>query len=179
MKGVASSGGRNCPEPEFWVRLAAGLCDPEQNSSLLDHAARCSFCADLLRDVLDAVAEGDAADAAVDPSTPTVAIGSEENRRELAAAMAANKGFRRRRWFLPIAAMLVIGLGLGVWVFTNRSGSPPLRQLAAAYSARRNLELQIPGAGYAPIGVERGAGPSLSVLPPALLENQIYIKKRL
>lgn len=178
MRPVRPIGIPPCPEPDAWARFAAGICGPDEQAALLEHAANCTPCAGRLRDLLAAAQDEplESPDARV---TDSLAIQSPDQRRKLAQAMARRKGLLPGKWWIPIAAVLVIGLGIGVGLLTREMGAPPLRQLAQAYSARRNLELQIPGAPYAPIRIERGGGSSLGDLPPALLESQLRIKQHL
>ena len=178
MKADRPTGASNCPKPEDWARLAVGLQLPERDA-LLEHAATCPACADRLRDLCDAAAIDAREEHADMPSLPRMAIDSPQARRKLAAAMARNPDSSWQVWRLPLAAMLVAALGVGAWMLTRVTGGPPLHQLTLAYSARRSLELQIPGAAYAPVRIERGAAPRLADLPAALLESEVLIRRHL
>jgi tetratricopeptide (TPR) repeat protein len=153
------------------------LCGDEQASALISHAAQCESCGLRLRDLMAAVSGEplSAEEEALVNQTPADWPGK---RRELTAQMARRHG-KGPRWWVPIAAALVIGLGIGGWALGRWWSQPPLAQLAQAYSARRNLELRIPGADYAPLRIERGPIGSIGDLPSALLQSQARIKEHL
>lgn len=71
---------------------------------------------------------------------------------------------------------LLAAAGAG-WFFVYRD-TPPLRQLAAAYSTHRNLELQIPGAAFAPLRSDRSAASGRD-LPLDLLASLASIQRHM
>jgi len=156
--------------------MAAGMCKPEENAAFLHHAVQCRACADRLQDLIDAA--GLTAEEPVDPIAGQLAIRWKKERSNLAASMAGRTA-RARGWLIPVAALLLLAVTLGTWMLGTFRNSPPLGQIASAYSARRNLELQIPGAAYSPIKVERGPISSVTDIPAALLESQAQIKRHL
>lgn len=179
MKRLGISGSSNCPDSQAWVLLACGGGETAENAALLEHAAGCPLCAARLRDLMEAVGEGGAGEAAPVPDSSGMAIHSAQERRGLAIAMARQPRLSRPTWWWGVAAMLLLGLGIAAWMATRRGPGPALQLLAEAYSSRRVMELQISGAAWAPIQKERGAGTSMKDMPPALLHGQIEIREHL
>jgi tetratricopeptide (TPR) repeat protein len=63
-------------------------------------------------------------------------------------------GPKWRRWTLAAAAALIGAMGVWYWI----SRPDPERLLAQSYSARRTMEIRIPGAQYAPLRATKGSG---------------------
>jgi tetratricopeptide (TPR) repeat protein len=166
-----------CPSSEAWAVFAAGLCARVEEDALLAHAADCKACAARLRNLVAAVEPvADPDDAR--PPVEGLATESAAYRRELALKLARPPRQTPNRWWIPVAAVLAVGLGIAGWQFERVRTGPPLAELARAYSSSRTLELRIPGAAYAPLRLERG-GRNLGDLPPALLESQARIRQHL
>jgi tetratricopeptide (TPR) repeat protein len=124
---------RPCPSEREWDELAAGLIRDGKALAMLDHAAGCDRCAELLRASIDIFQPGGEAAPSAIPRRP-------------------------RRWIpFAIAAMIVAGLvGLNVLYFQAKND--PLQQLAIAYTKARPMEPRIPGAAFGALEVTRGRG---------------------
>lgn len=167
----------NCPDAETWILFASGLIEQADHALLLVHAANCSSCADRLRSLLIA-SPRDQTNGEEQAVFVLPAIAVEKNRTQLATRMGRERPVVRI-WWKPLAAIALIGLGIGTGIVVRNALRPPLRQLAFAYAAARSLELQVPGAPWAPLSVTRGGAAALSNLPPALLESETEIQKHL
>lgn len=171
-----------CPDPELWVRFAAGICAPEQSSLLLDHAAGCRDCANRFRDLVNAISYDESdLDSASTAAIEELSTRLNHRSRLLSRKIASPKGSWRfkRYWMVAVAAGVATLIVLKGWsIITSRDNSPPFRLLATAYTSRRTMDLQIPGAHYARVQVPR-TSITLSDLPPALLESQLQIERHL
>lgn len=73
---------------------------------------------------------------------------------------------------LAAAAVLVIGIGLGIWVIIPKSKvSEGLSTLAYAYREQRPIEARISGFDYAPASTTRGGEPKIDKTARNLAEN--------
>jgi tetratricopeptide (TPR) repeat protein len=174
--------GPACPEASEWPLLAAGLVRGARAQELLDHAANCDACGGKLR----AAAECFSDELSEEEETliSGLATSSPQRQKQMAAtmsALSARHGERRRfgpRAWLAIAASFAIGaLALTWWMAGGRT-TRTAELLARAYSERRPFDLRIPGAGYAPVRVERGGDSGLN-RPTSLLEAELQIQKEI
>jgi tetratricopeptide (TPR) repeat protein len=97
----------------------------------------------------------------------------------LVRRVAAQEALTRRRLMtagVALGAILAAG-SFSWWFWQRQAATPPLAALATAYSARRTIELRLPGAAHSPLRVNRS--PSPADLPPELLESQARIQRRL
>jgi tetratricopeptide (TPR) repeat protein len=187
-----------CPAGSVWAELAAGLIPGPEVDRLLTHAAECNSCSATLQETLFLLGETEC---------PVEVRVEESQVRELAVQMAsrarrtlgqrlvaavvalfavltgriqAPEAFTRRQL---VTAGAVLGSVLAAvvippsWFWYRQRATPPLAALAAAYSARRTIELRLPGAAYSPLRVMRSGGQVEA--PPELLESQARIQRRL
>jgi CHAT domain-containing protein/tetratricopeptide (TPR) repeat protein len=178
-----------CPEPEKWRQIAGGFGDPDRTLTYVEHASRCDYCGPLLHKAVAGMVDlnqslSDAEKkflATLDSSDPrwqrklaqqiTGATGSGQNNPE------------HRHWPAWFGVpQLVAGLSLlaifvaAVWVATHQEQPGAADKLIAqAYTAKRTLELRIPGADYAPLRISRGPQSSFTNRPPALLKAEALI----
>ena len=191
-----------CPAGSEWAELAAGLVHGPEADRLLTHAAECVPCSASLRETLFLLGEAEVPVA----SPEEIRVPDERRIRELAVRMAmqsrrprseelvtavvaffavlvrrvaAQEALTRRRLMtagVALGAILAAG-SFSWWFWQRQAATPPLAALATAYSARRTIELRLPGAAHSPLRVNRSAGPV--DVPPELLESQARIQRRL
>jgi cytochrome c-type biogenesis protein CcmH/NrfG len=181
-----------CPEETTWLDVAAGLIGDERRHPLLDHAALCDYCGPLLREAIaDLGIETSPTEEAMLAELPSATL---VGRRDLAARMArAAEAVIRpvggripppepwwkflvtpaMHWRVAIA-IAVIATSLGVWWLLTPHVPSADRLIAQAYSAKRTLEVRIPGASYAPVSAEKGEGATSQTSKP-LLDAELEI----
>jgi tetratricopeptide (TPR) repeat protein len=177
MRFGERSTANDCPESNRWLRMAVGMSSPHESDELLGHAAGCAACASRLRDLLEGVNEDDQISDATQTDVSRLAIQSGKMRKKLASRMAGNK-LQSKPYWVAAAAMFLVCLGLGAWYIKVSRNAPPLELLAAAYTTNRTMELEIPGAAFAPLNGERG-DISINKMPSGLLEGQLLIQRHL
>jgi len=183
----------DCPKPEVWREIAAGLAPSDRTLICVSHASRCNYCGSLLR---DAIAELSALEAEI----------TDAERKQIAALDSAQLQWQERlgqriagttpaessresrwwkRWFSAprLAAVGISAVALiaaGSWYLSHRA-QPAVadRLLARAYTEKRTLELRIAGASYAPLRVSLGPAASFTSRPPALLKAEAMIASKL
>jgi CHAT domain-containing protein/cytochrome c-type biogenesis protein CcmH/NrfG len=184
-----------CPDPDVWVQVAAGLLPSDDALRHIEHAALCSACSAHLKEVLEIVGTNAPPELNLQQSLQT---SSPAKQKRLAAEMAQRSRqvlqseaapspipFKKpsRTFRLPVwaygAVAAVLALGVALAVFMRQGPGTTERLLAQAYAQQRTVELRIPGAGYGPIRVERGQKQSQMSSPAALLEAEATIKKGL
>jgi CHAT domain-containing protein/tetratricopeptide (TPR) repeat protein len=148
-----------CPDATRLVLLAAGSADAAETDLLMEHVAACESCSDRLRSIVAGM---------------SVEVGPKQG--------SGSALGRFRNWGAIAAVGLIAALGVGLWRYraaqpTDENGAP-FQLLASAYSAKRTMELRIPGAGHAPLRVDR-AVTNIADMPPALLDSQLRIKNHL
>jgi CHAT domain-containing protein/tetratricopeptide (TPR) repeat protein len=180
-----------------WLEVAAGLYPETKTRELMKHAAQCEHCGPLLKN---------AAEALVDETTPSeetwlasLPSTSQEWRKNMAdilrsgsAARDASPEKQNKKeaapWWQalfsgPRPAVAFAGIAVAVmagWLGWRMLHSPSAEGLLAqAYTEHRTLELRLPGAKYAPMRVERGAGGSSLDKPPSLLKAEALIGEKL
>jgi len=144
--------GPDCPEAHSFVQLVVGSIGGEEAEKLLDHAADCDACGDVLARGLSAL-EGNPSPEEV-AAIAQLASARSEWQRQTARQMAASPARKRPGfWFSTgwmaggaVAATVLLAAGLFAW---NWRANTPEHQLAMAYEQSRALELRIPDAGYA------------------------------
>jgi len=173
-----------------WLEVAAGQYPAAKTRELMKHAAQCGHCGPLLKN---------AAEALVDEKTPdeeawlaSLRSARPEWRKKMAETLRNSAGAKDRsrakeeggQWwqalsFWPRPAFAVAGIAAVVvagWLAARMLRPPSAEQLLAqAYTERRTLEVRIPGAKFAPMRVERGAGGSNLDKPTSLLKAEALI----
>jgi len=184
-----------CPDQKVWWDVAAGTLPDAEAEELMDHATQCDQCAPLLK-----AATEDYATAAT-PEEETVVrqlhTGRSDWQHQQAQAMAArSKQEMEQRapakslskfifagspaWRLLAAACVLLAVALAsVWTIRRLREPSANDLLAAAYADQRTVELRIPGAHYAPLRQERGAGRSPLAKPSSLLRAEYLISEKL
>ena len=160
-----ASSNKSCPSGSAWAGLVSGHVQGAEADRLLAHASDCHACAELLREMLNALEESS------DPEEPS-AIPSTADLAKRLAAKRQRSAFSYR---LPIGIAASIVLIASVVWFWQRENVPPTSLLEQAYSEHRDLELRFPGAAYAPLRAERG--PSQRLNAPSLLEAEARIAR--
>ncbi len=151
---VIPSDGLGCPDERTWDELASGLVRGEAADRLLTHASTCDACAHTLRLAIEV-------------------FGPEHRVAELAAPAPS-----QRRWLGWAAAAAAVLVSLGAYWFLRHPATTPLTELARSYTDRRTIPLRIPGAGHAPLRLDRsGPGGSLTSQSPELLEQAARIAR--
>jgi tetratricopeptide (TPR) repeat protein len=123
-----------CPPSQVWDEIAAGLLPGEAAIDLLEHAAQCSKCAQLLRESLAIVAPEQTE---TPPDKPR---------------------WLQRSW-LALAALLTLAVAPASWWWMTRPNpQQAARQLAEAYASGRMMEARWPDARHGPYSVSRSSG---------------------
>src|SRR5262249_19878466 len=177
----------DCPSQAVLLEIAEGLTVP--NTSLYRHITQCHRCVTALREFAEDLKDDNR------PETKDLQTATPGWQRTLAAKIAASAETtvrkpprvrlpwihfgRRVRWVYAAAFAMVFFLAVGSWSVWRSRPSYADRLLAEAYTTQRTMELRIPGAGYAPIRVARGAESSRLSRPPALLEAEAIIARGL
>lgn len=194
-----------CPRPDIWIQVAAGVLSDDEALGHLEHAALCSSCSIQLREAVEIVGASAPPEFKLQQALQT---SKPSRQKSLAGEMAArsrqvlqseapvtistkspipfaskpSRRFRLSVWaYGAVAAILVAGVALAAFMGLFRGGESGSteRFLAQAYAQQRTVELRIPGAGYGPVRVERGQKQSQMSSPGALLEAETAIKKGL
>ncbi len=199
--GVRQSG---CPHPEVWRGIVGELTPADEALSSIEHASRCDYCGPLLRAAVVEFAELHA-ELTEDERRHIAALdsASEAWQRQLAqrivetAANSKNSSPQRKpgiwwrvhglKW-TSLPRLLAVGasclavaiIGMAAWNSQHRTQPATAeRFLARAYTEKRNLELRIAGAEYAPLRVSLGPAASFTSRPPALLKAEALIAAQL
>lgn len=180
----------DCPEPNAWYEIAAGVMSPEQAQTHLQHVSECDSCGALLR---DAVADLN------DPLNPSEAkqiAGLEsahskwqqrlvERITGKAASEPAPASWWRRWTTVPRVALAAAALAAAVVGYQVAARPNPYTKtgnlLASAYGEKRTLKLRMSGMPYAPAGegMKRDADSSFLDRPGTLLQAEVLISKQL
>lgn len=199
---VAGEPTSGCPADEKWTELAAGICSAPEASSLLEHATRCDYCGNLLRESTENLnPEISPQEQGFIRQLPSATAGwqrglgrkmAEASRTEESKRTLVVRKSRRparwpfaplKRWALPVAVAAIGIIGVALWIrWSSPSLSAVNEKLAQAYSEQRPFQARFPGARYGPLREERGeAGPSRSRMdePAELLEAEQEIAEAL
>lgn len=180
-----------CPSARSLNELAAGLVRGRDAEEMLTHALQCDHCGPLLREAVDVFASPDTHEEteALKALQSSDAQWQSRLAQELASVSAEDSrrsSFRfppsGLRWLQAVplwtyAAAAVVAFasaGVSILVWHSRPAYTD-SLLAQAYTEHRTLEVRIPGAKYAPMRVERGAGASSLDRPPSLLKAEAFI----
>jgi cytochrome c-type biogenesis protein CcmH/NrfG len=160
----------DCPDEEEWLRIAAGLTPAAQADPLIHHAAECGHCGRLLREAVEDLAEPDEQaaaeiDAIVTPEWRqkmvqrlTESPGATETPGPTASRRGWLEWLRLPVWVYPVAAMAVVVVVGGFFAWPAWRLHQVNELTLEAYAEKRQIDFQLPGAPYAPIRRERGAG---------------------
>ncbi|HTJ30802.1 MAG TPA: hypothetical protein VL346_09890, partial [Acidobacteriaceae bacterium] len=178
--------GQNCPPPFLYMNVVLGSCERAEGQALLNHAADCAACAQVLASSLRALEGDPGADEVEQLAELRIAQPKYqfELSQKLADSHAGKKpvlvpgGYQTLRWMGAVAATIAIVAG-GFWAWRLRANAPE-RLLARAYQSSRTLELRIPLAGFSALqhgSHTRGAADGNEA--PALLEARAQLARRL
>lgn len=177
----------DCPPDDTWIFLAAKMTPEDTVARHVNHAATCDRCGLLLRSAIEDLSPTFSPEdqAALDALDRTFPVWHQEklnlllDKRKGSAKLDDSESSERTPafsrigdWFENVRATSLQKVGWGVcgfvvaivvvgvgWVTWPRSGPRDVNQLLAqAYSEQRTIELRMPGAVYAPMRQERGAG---------------------
>ncbi len=188
MRGAKpSSATSHCIPDAEWLEVAAGLLPEAKTRELVNHAAQCGHCGPLLKNAAEAIVDGEAT-ASEEVLLASLKSARPEWRKSMAATLRARAGQRKtfqwRAWFAwptPVYAVAgIAAIAIVAWIGVRALYPPSADQLLAqAYTERRTFTVRIPGAKYAPVRVERGAGGSSLDKPAALLKAEVLISRNL
>ena len=178
-----------CPAEAEWLRVAAGLTPPSEAENYLLHASQCDHCGPLLRraaeDFAELTPQEEAVLASLESAKPVwqheLAERMDATLRKLEAPREATRArvwLTWPRWAFAAAVVAVVVVAAW-WTLRSLRSSSPERLLAEAYTQQRSLEMRIPQARSAPLRVERGPERSRLSRPPALLEAEALIARKL
>jgi CHAT domain-containing protein/cytochrome c-type biogenesis protein CcmH/NrfG len=176
----------HCPTDEELMNLAAGLADNDASRIMLEHAASCDRCGPALKRIT-----GDFADSTSAEESRLVAESSTSSpqwERQMSARLSGSAAVEENRpfvfagilrWRWPAFAAATVALAFIMWTLVQTPERRTQNLLAQAYADRRNMELRIPDAQFAPIRVERGQQASHLSSPSALLDAESLINRNL
>jgi CHAT domain-containing protein len=183
--------GSDCPPESTWLEVAAGTMPSGETAKYLEHVAVCDYCGKLMRrtaeDFADELTPGEETILASLQSTRPA--WQERMARQMATesrphgilerlSKAVAAFFKWPNWTLAAtAAAVILSIGVGIQLLRPASAT---QLLAKAYTEQRSLELRFPGAGYAPMRVQKGGGDRSRLdRPPALLDAEAKIAREL
>ena len=187
LKAPATPGeSEHCPTDEELMKLAAGIADKDASRVILEHAVSCDRCGPALKRITEDFADSTSAEESrlvAESSTS-----SPQWQRQMAARLSSSEVVKESRpfvfagilrWRWPVFAAAAAALALVAWTLVQNPERRTETLLAQAYTDRRNMELRIPDAQYAPIRVERGQQASHLSSPSALLDAESLINRNL
>ena len=180
----------DCPNAEVWSEIAGGLTEPDQTLMYIEHASCCDHCGPLLRAAVGEVAglDGELTDA---EREHIAGLASARPEWQLRLAERISGRTRTRpvpswwpRWLsaprFAAAGVAIALVAAAWWAMEGRGTAEAANQLLArAYTDQRTLELRIPGAGYAPLRVQKGPPESFVGRPAALLKAEALIASQM
>jgi CHAT domain-containing protein len=182
-----------CPDPQEWLRLAAGLVRSDSSRILLQHAVACDACGELLKEAQATCSEDLSSEEIEAVSRLPLedarqrALLSERMSDESAGPLQSAARLERElprprlrlRWVAAVAAAPVAFVAVGLWwIMTADSPERVSRLLAQAYGERRVFDLRVVDGAYGPVRRERGAGSPFDK-PVALLNAEAQIRQAL
>jgi CHAT domain-containing protein/tetratricopeptide (TPR) repeat protein len=208
LKGVGSTDSAvrqsSCPDPAGWLGIVGEMTPPDEALSWIEHASRCDYCGPLLRGAVAEfadlngelteeerlyIATLDSASEAWQRQLTLRIAGTASKSKRLSAERESAAGWRipGQEW-ISISRLLAVGVscfalavvGMTSWNALHRSRAATADQLLArAYTEKRNLELRIAGADYAPLRVSLGPAASFTSRPATLLKAEALIAAQL
>lgn len=188
-----SSRGESCPDSAIWARVVLGTVAIPEAEEALAHAAQCSHCGPRLREAAVIQTAPSEEELKIIPALKSAQPAWQRALAQKLSALGEGplaNGTRLhtpwkwwpasvpvRRWALAAA---LVALGSATWLavlHTRETSAENL--LAKAYTERRTLELRIPGAGHAPMRLERGPDRSRLSQPQTLLDAESVIARKL
>lgn len=182
----------DCPEPDRWREIAAGVTSPEQALAHLHHASRCDHCGPLLSSaVAEVTGLNQDATAAERAQIAALASAQPQWQREIAARIAGTTSVAPpsvtwwKLWAsvprLAMAGAALVAVVAAAYLTTIylRHSASPNQLLARAYTEQRTLEVRIGGAAYAPLRVQRGPVASFAERTQSLLKAEALIASQL
>lgn len=184
----------DCPNPDTVWQLAFAEPQSGQAKAILEHVANCDHCGGLLQraveefdqelspkqqDLLHAVQTSRIS------SHPRMAneLASivERSGQESTTVRKAVQTRRFRRWVFAfsVATVLLVVALLGSLTIRRSRPAYAGSLIAQAYTAARPFEPRFRGAAFAPIRIERGGRRSETERPPALLDAEALIGRKL
>jgi tetratricopeptide (TPR) repeat protein len=148
----------SCPGETQWFEVAGGTVPDELAATLLRHAADCSYCAQLLKEALRVFSD--------EPHPGEVEVVTGER---LAKVVAREERWKRksidRRWWLPIAAIILVAVGLAAWRFAlpRYAEQHAATLMAQAEAGTRFSSFRFSGAPYALTRVTRSQAADIPV----------------
>ena len=178
----------DCPPEDTWLNVAAGTMPPGETAKYIEHAAVCDFCGRLMRRTTEDF--GDELTPKEEMILASLETGKPEWQRRMAGRMKAESDpLSMFAWkavtafftwpnlaWAATAAVAIVSIGLAIQLLRPASAA---ELLAKAYTEQRSLELRFPGAGYAPMRVQKGGDRSRLDRPPALLDAEAKIAREL
>ena len=186
-----SARGPNCPSEGDWAGIAAGLFEEAKAKECMKHAAQCAHCGLLLRAAAGTLSD----ETSADEEAVLANLGSARSAWRAQMAETLRSEGRPRRISPPVASFwktllywprsafatgaLVIIVAAG-WIGVRLLHPASAEQLLAqAYTARRTVDVRIPGAVYAPLRLRRAGTDSSFDKPEALLRAEALISENL
>jgi tetratricopeptide (TPR) repeat protein len=158
----------SCPQETQWFEVAGGTVPDELSATLLQHAAECFYCAQLLKEALHVFSDES------HPGEDEVVLS------ERFAEVVAREERRKRksidpRWWLPIAAIIVLTAGLAAWRFAlpRYAEQHAATLMAQAETGTRFSSFRFSGAPYAPRRVTRSQA---AEIPVSVLDAAWWIR---
>ena len=181
-----------CPGVEVWNEIAGGVTGPELALGYVEHASRCDYCGPRLRAAIEEVIDlnGELTDAEREKIASLDSARLEWQLKLAERISGSPRSDRSRTWWgtwhsaprlvATATAAVIVVAAVGWWAWGDRGSASSANQLLArAYTDQRTLELRIPGAGYAPLRVQRGPAESFVGRPAALLKAEALIAGQL
>ena len=151
------------PAAEAWALMACRLLPDNESEKLLDHAAQCSRCTDILRAILPDDGVLTAEEFELIQSIP-IAIPAAIARTRMGTG-THSRTFSRG-WIPAAAAAIMIIFGYVLW--DTLKPQDPDRLLARAYTASRPFSFRLPDDGYSAVSTQKGGPGVFSKSKPLL-----------
>jgi CHAT domain-containing protein/cytochrome c-type biogenesis protein CcmH/NrfG len=185
--------GEPCPQSQKLYELAGGLLSAMDTETIMKHVTECDYCGPRLRQAVADLSPGQSSaedefvaslktgnpnwqarfgkvlTQMMAKTTPSVMAESSE-----VSKWKSNTVPSRWRWYLPVAAGLIICSIVATWIYWGARAKDPDQLLARSYVVQRTMEMRISGAPYAPVHVIRGLNSSA----PAELHEAMAIVLR-
>lgn len=150
---TSTSPAGDCPNNDIWALIAVAAISEEDAATALVHAGTCSRCARRLQIAIeDRDADLEQHESLIDslPSSTPKGMAREAQRLARASRGGSKPFIKRARVWLAAAAILILA---ATSILVRRPNPVGVnRLLTFAYESGRDIELRLPGAGYAPLG---------------------------